>query len=405
MIIQSLLSMSTGHISSASHELVQCCPQGFSPKSALKGKTLKDRAPSKTKPVTARPVPRPIPSSEVREGRLRALTTFWPFQSLVQELLTKDTPGVTRSPKSLLPKWSSWDEANTYIGPDFFDTQNNDGHLSNWQAVLEWMKGNPHIPTNDSPLSHIQLSEILLVVGLTHRAAYICATAEEGSPLYIVAFEVSDLEKIEDTIKNMLVEAKSLRKFGVGANIHRGIENGWKKTCLEVGLAERDISAFGEEWKTFVEAYATIDAALVRSGKPPQLRAPEIFPEALDAWSHAPDVDGNVRMWDDDTNWEEEMEKVSREIITKVKTASGRENLDLILEEDWCRRGRGGIVCVVLGMKWWRISLLTSKDEQNKQSLKAWSALVVKLTTTFKLITEAKSIKRPESRRGGGVIA
>jgi hypothetical protein len=244
------------------------------------------------------------------------------------------------------------------------------------------MASNPHIPTNESTPSHVQVSEILLIIGL------LCATADPDSLLHNVPFEISDLEKVETGITNMLSEAKSLRKFGVSQTIHRGIENSWKKVCLEVGFAECDINAFGEDWRAFVEAYATVHAALVQSGKPAQLRAPKMFPEALDAWSHTTDPDGNLQAGDD-TDWDQKMQRVCKEIVAKVKAASAGKNLDPILEEDWCRRGRGGIVCVTLGMKWWRMSLLTSK---NKRSLDLWSAWVNEMTRTFKLITEAQSM-------------
>jgi hypothetical protein len=107
----------------------------------------------------------------------------------------------------------------------------------------------------------------------------------------------------------------------------------------------------------------------------------------LQIWSKAANPDGNPSA-EDTTDWEEEMKRVSSTIQATVKTAQSEENLDSILNAEWCRQGRGGMVCVVLGMKWWRMSF-SSKD--NKQ-LGEWGTILRDLTSAFKLITGAKSM-------------
>jgi hypothetical protein len=82
------------------------------------------------------------------------------------------------------------------------------------------------------------------------------------------------------------------------------------------------------------------------------------------------------------------MKRVSSTIQATVQTAQSEEDLDSILDADWCRRGRGGMVCVVLGMKWWRMSF-TSKDSTQ---LGEWGTILTDLTSSFKIITEAKSM-------------
>ncbi|KAF7349652.1 hypothetical protein MSAN_01691600 [Mycena sanguinolenta] len=254
-----------------------------------------------------------------------------PKKKTKKSSFSKSNPA-SKAQKQHSPIWSSWEIEDVDIGPEFFDVENNSGHLSNWQAVVEWMGQNPHIATNGSDLSHTQVSEVLLVIGLTHRVAKACATADPDSPWHKVPFEISDLEKIEVAISNMLMQAKSLRKFGVSTHIHCGIENSWKKVCLEVGLADTDINAFGKGWKAFVEVYATVDVALMRSGKTPQLRAPDLLPDALDGWSHAPEPDGNLRP-DNETNWQKTMGGVCKRIVSEIKAASAKQTLDILGQE------------------------------------------------------------------------
>ncbi|KAJ7822886.1 hypothetical protein B0H14DRAFT_3470401 [Mycena olivaceomarginata] len=185
----------------------------------------------------------------------------------------------------------------------------------------------------------------------------------------------------------MLAQTKKGLKFGVSQATSCSIENGWRKVCLEVGVSEGDIKTLGKDWKSFVETYAIVDCMLSRSGKPPQPHATNIFPEALQIWSQAADPDGNPSA-EDETDWEEEMKGVSSTIQATVRTAQSEEDLDSILDADWCRRGRGGMVCVVLGMKWWRMSF-TSKDSTQ---LGEWGTILTDLTSSFKIITEAKSM-------------
>ncbi|KAJ7865532.1 hypothetical protein B0H13DRAFT_1898515 [Mycena leptocephala] len=253
-----------------------------------------------------------------------------PGSCLTSSMIISPTKAESRQ-KSTIPPWCSWGIDNIKIDRNFFDEENKRGYLPNWKAVVEWMEGSPHLPADHSGLSHAQAFDILLIVGLTHRAAKECANSDPDSPLYEIPFEIADLEKIESAIKNMLAQAKSFLKFGVSPSIHRSIESSWKKVCLEVGLATSDVKTFGEDWKVFVETYVAVDSALLRSGKPPQLHATDLFPEVLQSWSRAAE------------------------------------------------------------------SLLASKD---KRQLEVWSTMLTEMTATLKLITEAQSIKRPESRRG-----
>lgn len=238
------------------------------------------------------------------------------------------------------PAWSTWEIKDVQIGAEFFDEKNQTGYLPNWKAVVAWMDTNPHIPTDGSLLSHAQASDILLLVGLTHYAGKRVAEAEPEDPVYVFPFEVSDLEKVEEAIKNMLSQTKKLFKFGL--SIHRSIEKDWKKVCLEVGLAETDICVFGEDWRIFAEAYITLDRLLTRSGKAPQVLAIEPFPEALQDWSRQLDVDGNLPIGDE-TDWETEMDAISGMITTSITSAQEAQDLDRVLEETWSRRGRGGL--------------------------------------------------------------
>ncbi|KAJ7748984.1 hypothetical protein B0H16DRAFT_1461482 [Mycena metata] len=166
-----------------------------------------------------------------------------------------------------------------------------------------------------------------------------CGSRARG-PVYVFPFEVSDLEKVEVAIESMLVQTKKLFRFGV--SMHRSIEKDWKKVCLEVGLAETNISVFGEDWRIFAEAYITLDYLLIRSGKAPQLLAAEPFPEALQDWSQQLDVDGNLPIGNE-TDWETEMDTISGMITTSITSAQEAQVLDRVLEETWSRRGKGGL--------------------------------------------------------------
>ncbi|KAJ7765593.1 hypothetical protein B0H16DRAFT_1717507 [Mycena metata] len=218
-----------------------------------------------------------------------------------------------------------------------------------------------------------------------HYAGKRVTEAEPEDPVYIFPFEVSDLDKVEAAIGSMLAQTKKLFKFGV--SMHRSIEKDWKKVCLEVGLAEMDISVFGEDWRIFAEAYITLDCLLIRSGKAPQLLVAEPFPEALQDWSRQLDVDGNLPIGNE-TDWETEMDAISGMITTSITSAQEAQDLDRVLEETWSRRGKGGLVCVVLGMKWWKLRLDLSGDQEQL----IWASRVRELTTNFKLLAEAKSM-------------
>jgi hypothetical protein len=285
-----------------------------------------------------------------------------------------------------MPSWCSWDIEIVVLGAEFFDGENTTGYLSNIQNVLEWMEGNPHLPADDSDISYTQASDALLIIGLTYRIAKECANSDPDSPLHGVPFAIPDLEKIQGVIGNMLAQTKKKLKFGISSAIHRAIESSWKKVCLEVGFAESDVKAFGKDWKAFVETYAAVDSALLRSGKPPQLQAIPIFPEALQTWARAADVDGNLPAADK-SDWAKEIQDLWGAIRGRFDSAQSAGNLDSIFDEDWCRRGKGGLVCLVLGMKWWRTSLLPLTDDHQ---LGLWNTVLTDMMTVFKSITQAQ---------------
>ncbi|KAJ7349414.1 hypothetical protein DFH08DRAFT_807903 [Mycena albidolilacea] len=306
-----------------------------------------------------RPKPRPYLDMSTRKSRLLALTNLVAYQSLVLEVLTS-AKALADGHKSRNPAWISWDTDDVALGSEFFD-MNTSGYLSNLDVVVKWMGTNPHI----SDLSQGQAAEILLTVGLAYRGAKDCANADPDSPLGSVPFEVPDLVKVEDAIWTMLAQSKKGLKFGISQAASRSIENGWRKVCLEVGFSEGDIKTLGKKWKGFVETYAMVDSII------------------------ADLVKGSQPRWQSyETNWEEEMKHVSSTIQATVKTAQPEENLDSILDAEWSRRGRGGMVCVVLGMKWWRMSFSSKDDKQ----LGDWETTLKDLVSAFKVIAEAKSL-------------
>ncbi|KAJ7769286.1 hypothetical protein B0H16DRAFT_1452491 [Mycena metata] len=269
-------------------------------------------------PAKSRPRPRPLLTAERREGRLLHLSNFGPYRSLVFDLLrlSPESSATTTTVKTSRPTWLTWEIKDVQIGADFFDKKNQAGYLPNWQAVA---------------------SDILLIIGLTYYAGKQVAEAEPEDPVYVFPFEVSDLEKVEGTIKSMLAQTKKLFKFGV--SMYRSIDKDWKKVCL-------------------------------KSGKAPQSLAAEPFPEALHNWSRQLDVD--------------------------VLPLHRRPRILIVFwRKPGAEEGRGGL-SVVLGMKWWRLSLDGPGDEDQL----VWASRVRELTANFKLLAEAKSIKRPESRRG-----
>lgn len=88
------------------------------------------------------------------------------------------------------------------MGLEFFDLDNNEGYLPNWRAVLTWMEGNPHL-ASDKQLTHVQASNILLIVGWTLRTCRASAEAEEDHPLHGAPFEVADSVLIEQMVAKM----------------------------------------------------------------------------------------------------------------------------------------------------------------------------------------------------------
>ncbi|KAJ7175595.1 hypothetical protein C8R46DRAFT_1030635 [Mycena filopes] len=287
----------------------------------------------------------------VRARRLAAQATrtlpggggFGPYTSLVLDVLRLSVSqgGTTQNNKTTLPTWFNWTN-EIIISDHFFDLQNKKGFLPNWQAVLEWMHGNPHISDDGSPLSHAQASDILLIVGITHYVTKTVAEAKPSSPFHDLPFEVSDLDKVEAAIKSMLAHTKKLFKIGVA--LHGAVDTNWKKVCLEVRLAETDIKVFGNNWR--MEVYATLDSVL--------------------NWSRTSKGDGNLVL-SDHTDWAVAMSSITQVIIDSIKSAQEANNLDQVLEEEWSQRGRG--------------DFSTDKD-----SLAAWEARVDELAAGLKCL-------------------
>lgn len=143
---------------------------------------------------------------------------------------------------------------------------------------------------------------------------------------------------------------------------------------------------FGSKWQEFVEAYAGADIALMRSGKAPRLLAADDFPEAVKTWSGATKATtGDYPA--DETDWIAVMGDVWARVQADV--AASVQDLNAILDKDWARRGRGGLVCLVLGMKWWRISIQRSMDEG---SLKNWDEALGAINDVFKVISGLPSL-------------
>ncbi|KAJ7504699.1 hypothetical protein B0H11DRAFT_1905306 [Mycena galericulata] len=201
--------------------------------------------------------------------------------------------------------------------------------------------------------------------------AHHCAKAEPGSPLENVPFGMTDLDTFVQGIGSMVKAtlARKVTTFGVSVGVHRSIDSNWKKVCLEVGLGEDDVKAFGEGWKAFTEAYAGADSALIRSGKPSTASAFDAFPEA--------------------STWATQITGVWRLISTAITAAVDADAIDTLLNQDWCRRVRGGLVCMVLGMKWWGVHIQISRDEDAHRN---WSTILEEMSAAFKVIAGAESL-------------
>jgi hypothetical protein len=137
-----------------------------------------------------------------------------------------------------------------------------------------------------------------------------------------------------------------------------------------------------------VEAYAAADCALMRSGKASVLQAGVYFPDMIKTWADDLDATGSLPA-DHETDWQAAMTRVWQPIQLVITTASDSGSVDAILEEDWCRRGRGGLVCFVLGMKWWRTHLTRSP---NVDSLNGWLDILSEMTDAFTIIAGAESL-------------
>jgi hypothetical protein len=141
-------------------------------------------------------------------------------------------------------------------------------------------------------------------------------------------------------------------------------------------------------WKVFVEAYAGADSALMRSGKLPSVLANDTFPDRVKRWAENPDSTMDYQDGDH-ASWEAEMLQVWNPIHSSITAATNPTSIDTLLDQDWCRRGRGGLVCFVVGMKWWRTSLTAS---ENEVSFNSWRTLLSEMTAAFKVISSAGSL-------------
>ncbi|KAJ7208632.1 hypothetical protein GGX14DRAFT_566846 [Mycena pura] len=142
-----------------------------------------------------------------RAAFLRGLSAYKPYILLIESVLNKSTTKSSSAKGAKLPVWASWDLDCAKMGLEFFDMDNNEGYLPNWGAVLAWMEGNPHLASEK--LSHIQASNILLIVGWTLRTCRASAEAEEGHPLHEAHFEVTDSVVIEEMVAKMAAAVSS----------------------------------------------------------------------------------------------------------------------------------------------------------------------------------------------------
>ncbi|KAF8206625.1 hypothetical protein K438DRAFT_2086115 [Mycena galopus ATCC 62051] len=295
-----------------------------------------------------RPIARPILNASTRKEILVALSAFPPYRSLVDKVLKAAT------------------------------------------AVVDWMSNDPHIPPANTTFHYTEASNILLIVGLTLRECKACSEAEPDTPLHAVPFDYKDLEIVQATLIRMdaAIQPKRVTKWGVSASIYRAIDSTWRKVCLEVGLGEDDIKAFDSTWKAFAEGYAAADSALTRSGKAPALSAIDVFPDSIRTWATSGKETAEYPPGDP-TDWNAEMTEVWKLIKCEITAAKRAKTTDNLLNRDWCRRGRGGLVCLVLGMKWWRTSLMLSPSEA---SMQIWLSTIVDMTAAFALVSSADSV-------------
>ncbi|KAJ7868019.1 hypothetical protein B0H14DRAFT_2572512 [Mycena olivaceomarginata] len=266
---------------------------------------------------------------------------------------------------------ASWEVDKVAVPHEFFDGSNKNGYLPNWKSVVQWMSTNPHIPLSDTTFHFSEAADILLVVGLTLRECKAYSDADPDDPLAAIPFDHEDLEVVKAAVMSMLIaiRPKKTVKWGVAPAVHRPIYSTWKKVCLEVGLGEDDVNTFGGNWKTFVEAYAAADYM-------------------IKTWADDLDATGSLPA-DHQTDWQAAMTRVWQPIQLVITAASDSGSVDAILEEDWCRCGRGGLVCFVLGMKWWRTHLTRSP---NVDSLNGWLDILSEMTGAFTIIAGAESL-------------
>ncbi|KAJ6537343.1 hypothetical protein B0H10DRAFT_1971814 [Mycena sp. CBHHK59/15] len=303
-----------------------------------KGKAATTWADAVAKENGDKPKAQMIVKPDACEAILFGLDPMMAYHLLVKQVLKSSRAGRDMG-NFKSPSWVSWNVRDVTLVDDFYDPANNStGYLSTWKSVLMWMDTNPLIPTLGESFTHTKASQILLIAGLVLRETRACAEADPESPLYHIAFSMDDFGVVQAAISKMH-EAMTKReegckkstKFGIGQAIHRSIDSVWRKSQMS------------------------------------------------DQNGDLPDLDA--------THWAAEMQRVWEPVQILVTNSKKAETVDAILEEDWCRHGRGSLVCFVLGMKWWRMSMLRTNDET---SLVAWMNVLSEMEDAFRMIEEAK---------------
>ncbi|KAJ7835041.1 hypothetical protein B0H13DRAFT_1913764 [Mycena leptocephala] len=229
---------------------------------------------SKAKSANAeRPAPRPILTPVARKQILLGLCAFEPYQLLVEQVLKSATNAMAPAKRIPTPAWLSWDIPKSTLHPT-------------------------------------EASDILLIVGLTLRECKACTDAEPDTPLYHIPFDIEDLGLVQEAVTSMLsaMRPKKPAKWGVSPNAYCAIDSSWRKVCLEIGLGEDDVTAFGDAWKVFVEAYASgfcFDAERKATCSPRN----DGFPDKVKRWAEKPDATVDYQ-YNTPTSWGVEMLQV-----------------------------------------------------------------------------------------------
>jgi hypothetical protein len=146
---------------------------------------------------------------------------------------------------------------------------------------------------------------------------------------------------------------------------------------LEIGLDEETISKLGQDWSLLCEAWVGAELALVRVGGPTTPPALEFKPpRSLVNWSLS-----RSKKQDDILDFdgiEKQVEKWWQRC-----TLNGIISANSALEKTWCRRGLGGIVLFLVGLKEWG-SRIGGKAEHER-----WMKVVLEVKSVFEQIPSA----------------